>query len=138
MINNANGIALIHSDNNTIVRNIIERCTESAIWLHRSSSNRFHHNYFADNVQQVHIETPGYANFWDNGSEGNYWSDYEERYPNVTEIDGSGIWDTPYALDENNQDNYPIVPEFPSFLVIPLFMTATLLAATLYRRKHSM
>jgi len=31
-----------------------------------------------------------------------------------------------------------IVPEFPSFLILPLFMIATLLAAILYRKKHSM
>ena len=33
---------------------------------------------------------------------------------------------------------YHVVPEFPSFLILPLFMTATLLAVILYRRKHSM
>jgi hypothetical protein len=32
---------------------------------------------------------------------------------------------------------YLVVPEFPSFLVIPLFMIATLLAVIVYRRKHS-
>jgi len=31
-----------------------------------------------------------------------------------------------------------IIPEFPSFLILPLFMIATLLAVTLYRRKKSM
>jgi len=31
-----------------------------------------------------------------------------------------------------------IIPEFPSFLILPLFMTTTLLVAVLYRRKHSM
>jgi len=29
------------------------------------------------------------------------------------------------------------IPEFPSFLILPLFMTATLLAVIVYRRKHS-
>jgi len=31
-----------------------------------------------------------------------------------------------------------IVPEFPSFLILPLFMIVTLLAVIVYRRKHSM
>ena len=31
-----------------------------------------------------------------------------------------------------------IIPEFPSFLILPLFMIATLLAVTVYRRKHAM
>ena len=30
-----------------------------------------------------------------------------------------------------------IIPEFPSFLILPLFMIATLLATIVYRRKHS-
>ncbi len=30
------------------------------------------------------------------------------------------------------------IPEFPSFLILPLFMIATLLAVIVYRRKHSM
>ena len=37
------------------------------------------------------------------------------------------------------EDDTPIViPEFPSFLILPLFMIATLLVVTVYRRKHSM
>lgn len=31
-----------------------------------------------------------------------------------------------------------VIPEFPSFFILPLFAIATLLAAILYRRKHSM
>jgi len=31
-----------------------------------------------------------------------------------------------------------IIPEFPSFVILPLFMIATLLAVIAYRRKHSM
>jgi len=36
--------------------------------------------------------------------DGNYWSGYEERYPNATEIDGTGIWDKPYEIDADNID----------------------------------
>ncbi len=35
-------------------------------------------------------------------------------------------------------DNPQPIPEFPSFLILPLFMIATLVTALLYRRKHSM
>jgi hypothetical protein len=31
---------------------------------------------------------------------------------------------------------YQVIPEFPSFLIMPLFMIATLLAVIVYRRKH--
>jgi hypothetical protein len=40
---------------------------------------------------------------------------------------------TDYALVIQTQG--PIIPEFPSFLIIPLFMAATLVAVTVYRRR---
>jgi len=33
---------------------------------------------------------------------------------------------------------YHVIPEFPSFIILPLFMIATLLAVIIYRRKHTM
>jgi hypothetical protein len=64
------------------------------------------------------VWVPPQRNVWDDSKEGNYWSDYVTRYPNATEIDGSGIWDTTYVISENNQDSYPLmspvaIPEFP-------------------------
>ena len=44
---------------------------------------------------------------WDNGAEGNYWNNY-----NGTDTNGDGIGDTPYAIDANNMDNYPLVAPF--------------------------
>ena len=86
------------------------------------------------------IVTPEALKTWDDGypSGGNYWSDYEDKYPNAAELDGSKIWDTPYVISENDQDNYPLVPEFLSFLILPLFMTAILLAVIILRKKDSM
>lgn len=44
----------------------------------------------------------------------NYWSDYLTKYSNATEIDSSGIGDTPYLFYSNvlggmNQDNHPLM-----------------------------
>lgn len=74
------------------------------------------------------------VNIWDNGTTGNYWSNY-----NGTDNNGDGIGDTPYVIDHNNQDNYPlmtefIIPEFPSWIVLPLFLTVTLVV-TLYKKR---
>jgi hypothetical protein len=85
--------------------------------------------------------TPEQANFWDNGREGNYWSDYLLRYPNAAQIDSTNVMDTPYVIDANNQDNYPlmnryIIPEFSGLSVAALFMTATLVALIVYKRKR--
>jgi hypothetical protein len=48
------------------------------------------------------------AGQWDYGSIGNYWSDYLSRYSNATEIDHSGIGDTPYAIIDSTtySDDY--------------------------------
>ena len=61
---------------------------------------------------RVTLDFPS-VNFWDNGTGGNYWSNY-------TGVDSNGdrIGDTSHIINKNNQDNYPrmnpnIIPEFP-------------------------
>jgi len=100
-----NGISLFNSSENTVTENNITN-NRNGIVTQWAQNNSIYHNNFVDNTNQVYTES---TDIWDNGLEGNYWSDYEERYPNATEIDDSGIWDTPYIIDEKNQDNYPLV-----------------------------
>ncbi|MDH5376598.1 MAG: right-handed parallel beta-helix repeat-containing protein [Candidatus Bathyarchaeota archaeon] len=138
--NNTEGVVIYRSRYTTITENNITSNTNHGIYLDMSYDGKVYHNNFVGNGSPYLYSS---TNMWDDGypSGGNYWSDYEERYPNATEIDGSGIWDTPYEIDENNQDNYPlvhIVPEFPSFLILPLFMITSLLAVIIYKRKHSL
>jgi parallel beta-helix repeat protein len=127
--NNIHGIYLCGSSNNTVTWNNITKNAVNGIYLYYSQNNTFFHNNFISNTNQVYdVGAP--SNIWDGGVEGNYWSNYENRYPDATERDGSGIWNTPYVLDGNNQDNYPLVnaiPEFPSWIILPLFIVATLL-----------
>jgi parallel beta-helix repeat protein len=105
-----------------------------------SSSNAFYLNNFQNNTYQVRSDNSS-ANTWDDGSRGNYCSNYLIKYPNAAEIDNSGIWNTSYVIDANNIDHYPltkqysVLPEFPSFYILPFSMMATLLAVTIYRRK---
>jgi hypothetical protein len=62
---------------------------------------------------------PGLVNKWDNDHEGNYWSIYNGTdsfggpYQNVSGSDAIG--DTPYVIDANNKDNYPLMGKFSSF-----------------------
>jgi parallel beta-helix repeat protein len=135
------GINLIDSsDNNTLSANDITANSADGIYLYASSDNTFYHNNFINNTQQVSSDSS--PNTWDNGypSGGNYWSDYRTRYPNASEIDSSGIGNTYYVIDANNTDRYPLmnqyaIPEFPSFLILPLFMMATLLAVVIYQKR---
>jgi len=97
------------STSNIIYANTISG-NEIGIDMSNSNENIIYHNNFVDNNFQA-ISNPS-SNTWDNGAEGNYWSDYEDRYPNATELDGSGIWDTPYEINENNVDRYPLMRPF--------------------------
>jgi len=100
--NGQRGIMMISSSsNNTITRNTVADNQDYGVFI-GSSNNLFYHNNFMDNDNQVYMISE--VNLWDNGCEGNYWSDY-----NGTDSDGDGIGDTPYVVDENNQDNYPLM-----------------------------
>ena len=72
--------------------------------------NKIHHNDFVNNmggVFQTYISTS--SNSWDDGNEGNFWSDYQRLYPMAEEAEGSNIMDTPLAINEINVDRYPLV-----------------------------
>ena len=120
--------------NNSIVGNDI--INNSIGVLVEIGSNIVYNNNFVNNTVQADIDEP-VVSIWDGGysSGGNYWSDYEDRYPNATEIDGSGIWNTPYVIDENNQDNYPVIPEFPSWTPMLLILIVFTVALTIYKRR---
>ena len=45
---------------------------------------------------------------------GNYWSDYKEKYPDAKEIDGCGIRDTSYSIDDDN-DTYPLMEPWENY-----------------------
>jgi parallel beta-helix repeat protein len=81
--------------------------------------NTIYHNNFANNYYQVRlIDGLSIENQWDNGypSGGNYWSDYagNDTYsgPYQNETCSDGIGDAPYVIDENNQDNYPLMQPY--------------------------
>ncbi len=81
------------------------------------SNNLVYRNNFVDNSKQATSMFPhldlGYnitdVISWDNGAVGNFWSDYQSKYPNATEIGSSGIGSLPYVIDANNTDHYPLL-----------------------------
>jgi parallel beta-helix repeat protein len=112
--NTVYGIYLECSDNFAFECNKIEGCTYSPITLQDSEGNLFYHNDFINNSYWPN--TGGTYNTWDDGypSGGNYWSNYRTLYPNASEIDSSGIWNTSYVIDANNIDRYPLMDPWPS------------------------
>jgi parallel beta-helix repeat protein len=127
--NNRWGIAIGPASTiNTVINNNIVS-NQVGISLEYNNWNRIFHNNFINNSLQVHtIESQG--NTWDNGypSGGNYWSGYtgvdlfSGPYQNETGSDGIG--DSPYAIDANNTDNYPLMQPYPAHNVAVNTVTA--------------
>ena len=99
--NNYYGVLLFSSSNNNMVseNNITNNLDGVDLWS--SSNNRFYHNNFINNTDQIYL-TISFNNTWDNGCEGNYWSNY-----NGSDLDGDGIGDT--ELPWEGVDNYPLM-----------------------------
>ncbi|MGB8779056.1 MAG: NosD domain-containing protein, partial [Candidatus Bathyarchaeia archaeon] len=115
--NSLAGAWLAGSSNDTVTENNIA-ANGLGINLQSSSNDSIYHNNFVDNPTQTSIyDSPG---TWDNGypSGGNYWSDYIGtdlyRGPHQNQTGSDGIGDTPYVIDANNTDNYPLMVPFGS------------------------
>jgi parallel beta-helix repeat protein len=120
--NNEEGILLSSSSNNTLSGNNVAN-NGYGIWIvsisfhpltKSASGNSIYHNNFINNTPQELIGG-GYANTWDDGypSGGNYWSDYAgvdvKRGLNQNMDGNDGVGDTPYVIDANNTDRYPLM-----------------------------
>jgi parallel beta-helix repeat protein len=107
--NDGYGIYLRSSNYNNISGNTIAN-NWRGIALISSSNNSIYHNCFIKNGVQI-INDVWSVNVWDDGypSGGNYWSDYTIRYPSARELDDSGLWDTPYYINDYNRDRYPLM-----------------------------
>lgn len=101
---------LITSENNSISGNHI---TNNSVGIYEYSESthgyRIFHNNFINNTKQVDLGNLS-VNGWDDGVEGNYWSDY-----NGTDFNKDGIGDTHYIISGNNRDYNPLMGIFHSF-----------------------
>ena len=90
---------------NNISGNIISEHTSIGIYIGASSdqNNLFFDNYLKNNG--LNAQDNGQFNYWDNGSLGNYWNDYDG-----IDANGDGIGDTPYNISgsASSKDNFPI------------------------------
>ena len=117
--NNNWGISLGASSDNDISRNMITNNTIGIyITWYENHNNKFWHNNLIDNSQQCYNQYGYSTSVWDDDypSGGNYWSDYTgvDLYngPYQNETGSDGIGDTPYVIDEQNQDSYPLMQPY--------------------------
>ena len=98
----------------------------------KTENNTFYHNNFVSQDSHFSIDAVAH-NVWDNGFEGNFWSSY-----NGSDFNGDGIGDSPYVIDANNVDRYPLMspwtgslpaPAFPSYLILPIAIVVVLAVA---------
>jgi len=103
---------------NTIENNGWERWTipsygmddyGAGVWLWGAANNTFYGNKFVNNAQQVYLFDHG-ENVWSLNlpKGGNFWSDFTG-----VDVNGDGIGDTQYIIDEGNVDLYPLVASSP-------------------------
>ena len=150
---NSKGIFIDGSSGNNIIGNNVTN-SATGIYTEYSGINIIYHNNFINNTKQwfdIVLEPfpnvePISVSTWDNGTAGNYWSDYLTKYPNATEIDASGIGDTTYVIYNNNTDRYPLmkpfsipettIPEFPSLIFVLPLIVAVSVGLLVYFPKH--
>jgi parallel beta-helix repeat protein len=111
--NNGGGIGLGHSSSNTVSGNNVTN-NDIGIIFYFSSNNIMYHNNFVGNSQQAWSNNAS-VNVCDDGypSGGNYWSDYGGvdlmSGPFQNETGSDGIGDTPYIINGNNVDYFPLM-----------------------------
>jgi hypothetical protein len=116
------GVDIIRTNNTIIYENSLMMNNIGVYVMNMSRGGAIYWNRFYYNVQhQAFVEPQTIESFtWDEGypGGGNYWSDYmgtddfSGMYQNATGYDYLG--DTPYIIDANNKDNYPLVVPFSS------------------------
>ena len=100
----ASGSNIIYA--NYIARNVIGARINP--YPETNLTSILYHNNFIDNTFQISTQDMSYgSDSFDNGKEGNYWSDYTGE-----DADGNKIGDTPYIIDDIRFDRYPLMVPF--------------------------
>jgi parallel beta-helix repeat protein len=93
---------------NVIFGNTVANCSTAGVYCDQAEDNILYDNNFINNSQQVYSLNS--TNVWDDGAEGNYWTDYTGENFNNT-----GLGSVPYVIDETNRDNHPLMGMFSDF-----------------------
>ncbi len=95
IINSSCGVGLsTNTGNNLITKNNIT----SLFISYGCYSSKFYLNNFCLSEYPAVLSTIS----WDNGSMGNFWSNYTIKYPNAVELGNSGIGNTQYTIEKEH------------------------------------
>ena len=133
--NNPDGIVMYQSANNTITENTIANSTNDGLDLQYCSFNTIARNNIINNTRQVAGTNSG-NNTWGM----NYWSDHIDGGPYLIQYGTVLIGGINYTDVDYHPASIPFsgstvtIPEFPSWIILPLILIATLSAILLIKR----
>ena len=122
--NRGAGLTKLQGDNNTFYANYVANNSfgvEIGVISLQPQNNTFYHNDFVQNTQQTKIVNLDHSDCWDNGEEGNYWSNYTGSDANHDSVGDSPyvIFGERHAYDqpgtiyaESYEDRYPLMAPF--------------------------
>jgi len=105
------GISLYEADSNNLRGNTVFN-NVYGIRFFDSHLNEIFHNNLIENTREQASLISSFQNIWDNGFEGNYWSDYVGPDANR-----DGLGDINRTIDNANIDHYPLLGAFSNFSV---------------------
>ena len=112
--NNWGGIALVDSSACSVYKNDVTSNFGYGIFLSNASDNLLYHNNFVNNTRQVWLF--GFnSNSWDYDypSGGNFWDNHQcaddKSGAGQNQTGSDEICDTPFLIDSNNTDCYPLM-----------------------------
>ncbi len=108
--NTWSGISLRYSDDNTITGNTITDHQWFGMRITYSNGNYIYHNNLINNVNQVSLVSSNAT--WNLHGLGNYWNSHT-----LPDNDPDGVCDSPYQIDENNVDHFPLMGKVYTFVV---------------------
>ena len=106
---------------NTVFGNNMVYNDYGVVLYNHADNNTFYHNNFANNSAQVFFQSSdNLYNKWNSTTEGNYWSDYTG-----VDANSDGIGDTPYIINPNNIDHYPLMHSYSVKNIISVINVTT-------------
>ena len=103
------GLRIKGSQNNNFENNIVQNNENKGFYFCcGAKKNIVFNNSIIENNPNADDH---YDNQWHYDNVGNYWGDYEEKYPSSIDENNDGIWDIPYLIYEDTMDMFPLTQE---------------------------